>query len=980
MNQPAPSRSGLIFSCLLLAGIAGAAFPLLATGGPVHNAISLDLRHIAPWIALGAAMLLLSRIAAIACTVIEARLAQEANATDEEEEDWENENDRIDPDDSQSGPDDSGFEPAPEKISSPLLTATAITQGVLQGLGWATLVSAGLTLLATLPAAIAARPDAGDVESLEKYLSIFGSLVKWVFAAGIFYGVLRSARVIWPAARDALPFPIKPLTVLAVAYLLLAGGGVLDAAFDFPGGLVLAIIALALALPYVASVLRDLVGLSLPARVQNPARILLLVIDIAWIVLVLGIMLSLPGLLGDIPELQPGGALASLAPYLDIFDTLAFWSIILLAPFILVRAIAAFRPPVGEVFGFPMGRIILFAVALVGFSDNGILATASSFPIPQLMPAMAAALVISYLTLILRRVAQLGLPPRFAIPLTNIPPLIGALMPAISASLVVWALTQSFPLISAPLLDSSGTAGFGERSLPYFAGLFEVRFALTSFVFLTVFTWALPDPLWTPATLQVRPLVAALGFTAAGCFLWLAMAPLSGVGHVFPLLGAIIGAGLLTLGLSQLAAYYVNSPEPLYSGPARWFTSSKVRGFIVGAALAFYGMLLRPLLYETLWFAAVYEWIVVLALAIWAMFKIRGGLKSFVETAEAAPLSWTRWNRHEQQFEDRPDPRRILVSRWQRRFVDSGEWSSLWSYQMGLLCRNNASPQEVQKVFRPLRDAVAPRRGRRFLLRKEESAQRRREDALAASFRNTETALTNLSGPPPAVDAHAIGPMSANFVEHGTDPEEMAANVIAAYRRRGADVNNSVALWFPLINVVDRPSRWFHPPWVRRRNRRQAQERRRRLVDGAISHLSGETTVASLSVGVAARRAPLSPATLDSGRVPSTSGMQTDQRQEDGQVTASPMSVGQQPEQGGGASRRLQYRMATASLQTPTERAPAVQRPVMLDAVTQGQGFEVLSETASAYLVRTSENVVGFVPRTALVWLPILPGDEVVSD
>ena len=977
MNQPAPSRTGLIFSCLVLVGIAGAAFPLLATGGPVHNAISLDLRHIAPWIGVGAAMLLLSRIAAIACTVIEARLAQEANSTDEEEEDWENENDRSDSDDSKSGPEGLESEPAPEKISSPLLTATAITQGVLQGLGWATLVSAGLTLLATLPAAIAARPDADDVESLERYLGIFGSLVKWVFAAGIFYGLLRSARVLWPAAQDTLPFPKGLLFVLAVAYLLLAGGGVLDAAFDFPGGLVLAIIALALALPYVASVLRDLVGLSLPARVQNPARILLPVIDIAWIVLVLGIMLSLPGILGDIPELQPGGALASLAPYLEIFDTLAFWSIFLLAPFILVRAIAAFRPVVGEVFGFPIGRIILFAVALVGLSDNGIPATASSFPIPQLMPAMAAALVISYLTLILRRVAQLGLPPRFAILLTNIPPLIGALMPAIIASLVVWALTQSFPLISAPLLDGSGTAGFGEKSLPYFAGLFDVRFALTAFVFLTVFTWALPDPLWTPATLQVRPLVAALGFTAAGCSLWLAMAPLSGVGHVFPLLGAIIGAGLLTLGLFQLAAYYVNSPEPLYSGTARWFTSSKVRGFIVGAALAFYGMLLRPLLYETLWFAAVYEWIVVLALAIWAMFEIRGGLKSFVETAEAAPLSWTRWNRHEQHFEDRPDPRRILVSRWQRRFVDSGEWSSLWSYQMGLLCRNNASPQEVQRVFRPLRDAVVAKPGGGFLRRKGDRTHRRREAGLATSLRSTEQVLSSSPGLQPNVDESAIAVASRPFVENGTDPEAMAATLISAYRRRGADTNSAVSMWFPIVNIVDSPPKWFQPPWVRSRTRRRSQERRRKLVEGAISHLSGETTAASLSVGVAARRAPLAPVSADRG-LSESSPSQPAPTPSSGQTAASSTVDTPGAGQERPLSRLVQHQMTRAT--TETAATPGPSAPTRLDAVTQGQGFEVLSETASAYLVRTSENVVGFVPRTALVWLPILPGDEVVSD
>ncbi len=973
MNRSTESRFGLIFSCLVFAGIAGAAFPLLATGGPVHNAISLDFRHIAPWVAVGAAMLLLSRIVAIASSVLEPRQSQ---VSTEEEEEWDY---NDDDDGGKEDPGKSESEGAQQEVSSPLLRAAAITQGALQGLGWATLVSAMLAILATLPATISsARPDAGDVESLESYLSIFGSLIKWVFAAGIFYGLLRTARTLWPAARGALPFPIRVLVVLAVAYILLAGGGVLDIAFDFPGALVLIIFALVLALPYLASVLRNLVTLSLPARVQNPARVLLLVIDIAWIVLVLGIMLSLPGIVGDIPELQPGGALASVGPYLDIFDTLAFWSVILLAPFILVRVIAAFRPAVGEVFGFPMGRIILFALALIGFSDNGIPATASSFPIPKLMPAMTAALVISYLTLILRRVAQLGLPPRVAVPMTNIPPLIDALMPAISASLVVWALTQSFPLISAPLLDNSGTASFGEASLPYFAGLFEVRFALIAFVFLTVLTWALPDPLWTPARLRVRPLVAALGFTAAGCFLWLAMAPLSGVGHVFPLLGAIVGAGLLTLGLSQMVAYFVDSPEPLYSGPARWFTSSRVRGFIVGAALAFYGMLLRPLLYETLWFAAVYEWIVVFALAVWALFRIRGGLKSFVETAEAAPLSWTRWNRHEQQFEDRPDPRRVLVSRWQHRFVESGEWSSLWSYQMGLLSKNNATPQDAQRVFRPLRDALVQKPGDGWLRRRGDRDYRRRVAGLSASLRSTEQVLSNSPALPPNVDASVVGGVSSGFIENGADSELVAATIIAAYRRRGANTDSAVALWFPLVNVADSTLKWFQPPWVRSRIRRRDRERRRKLVEGAISHLSGNTTAASLTVGVAVRRAPLTPVSTDQGR--STPSTASQPAYDSSSVPTAPSSTTGTPgaERGRPISRWGQHQMSRAA--TDTVGSQAVSASAQTDAVTAGQGFELLSETASSYLVRTSENVVGYVSRTALVWLPILPGDEVVAD
>ena len=964
------TRFGMILSTLLLAGIAVAAFPLLFPDGLVSRLTTLDLHNVAPWISTGAVFLLFSRIAAIAGSVIETRLSKNADQEEGLEEWLDEQEDDEEATDQQKSP------PGQRLDVTPSLKATEVAQGVLVGAGWATIVSGLLMAIASIPAAISAHPGVVDPETLYRYLGIFGSLIKWVLAAGVFYGILRVLRAFWPGAKDALPYPFRPLVVFGVAYLLLAGGGILEAAFDFPGGLILIIVALALALPYLSSVVRGVVALPLPTRIRNPARILLLLTDIGWIVLVLGIMLTLPGIVDGIPELQEGGALGSVSPYLDILDTLSLWSVVLLTPFIIVRAVASFRPAVGEVFGFPMGRIVLFAFALIGFSGNGVPATASNLPIPHLMPAMAAALFISYLAMVLRRVAQLGLPPRIAVPMTNIPPLVGSLMPAISVSLVVWALLQFSPLINAPLLDGSNTSSAGETALPYFAGLFDVRLTLTAFVFVVVFTLSLPDPLWTPARLRVRPMLAAVGFSAASCLLWLSLAPLSGLGHVFPLLGAIIGAGLITLGISQLATYLTDSREIMYSGPSRWLASSKARGFIVGAAIAFYGMLLRPLVYETLWFAAVYEWLVVFAVAIWALFKIRGSLKSFVETAEAAPLNWTGWNRHEQRFEDRPDPRRILVSRWQRRFVESGEWASLWTYLMGLLCRNNASPQSVQEVFRPLREAVVPQPGAGFLRRRGDKNFRRREASLAASLRCAEQALSNTTGLAVSVDASTLSECSGPFIENGADSEVMAANVVSAYRRRGADANSAVTLWFPLVNVVDAPPKWFQPPWVRSRTRRSARDRRRRLVEGAISHLSGETTAASLSVGVAARNVPLVPIAPNRSQVQTvavTPQSATPEASAEGQSNGASGSV---PEQNPFVSRIVQHQMTRASFQMPTAATTAAPRP---DAIIQGQGFELINETSSSYLVRTSENVVGHVSKSALLRLPILPGDEVIA-
>lgn len=975
MKSFADSKVGLILSAVLSTAIAAGVFLLLSSGGVVFESASLDFGHLVPWLSAGAILLMLSRAAGLAHRSIEDRGASTDNPNSEEE-DSPAATANAETEGASEFPAATEESQALDRSVNALLPILAISRGVLVALGVALLVAGLLTAVSSLPSTLADRPEAPDVEELGRYLQIFGELIKWIFVAALLYAAIRVAGVLWPAGEQALLFPWRQVLALTAAYVLLANGGVLPVAFEFPGTVLLVVIAIALLLPHLSVVGRRLLAIPLPARVSNAVRAFLLISDTGWMALVLGIMVSLPGIAGEIPALQEGGALESVAPYLEILDTLALWSAVLLVPFIIIRVIASFRPVVGEVFGFPMGRIILFALALISFSGNGVPATASGLPIPELMPAMGAALLVSYITVVLRRVGQLGLPDRIAIPLTNIPPLIGAFMPALSASLVAWAFLQSLPLISAPLMDFDTTEAFGKNSLPYFAGLFDARHALTAFAFSAVLFLALPDPLWTPARLRVRPMLAAVGFVATGCLGWLSLAPLSGAGHVFPLTGAIIGTGFITLGLCQLAGYLDGHSDPLYSDSARWLTNSKTRGFLIGGALAFYGMLLRPAMYETLWFAAVYEWVVVLSIAIWAIFKIRGNMKTFVETAEATPTAWARWERHEQQFQDLPDPRRNLLARWQHGFVESGQWVSLWSYLMALLSRNNASPEDVNKVFQPLRGAVAGPGRKKFWRIRDDGERKRREAGLAQCLRSAEEVLSNTSASPVMYDSFsprerveesassALTSAAQPFIETGDNPEAVAAAVISEYRRRGADTNHAVNLWFPLVNVVDRPSGWFQFPWVRRRNRARARERRSRLVQGALSHLYGDGTLASLPVGIAAHPAPLAMAYHQTGSAPSGRAAPS------GASAEGPSPAGNAP----GLSRFAQHQMTRASAQDPAGGLSPVGSSL---SVAPGQGFELLQETDNSYLVRTSENIEGYVSKSALHKLPILPGDEV---
>ena len=893
MVQLSATEIRLAVVALLAAAAAVAAFPLLDSEGWVFRRTSLDFHFLPPWIAVACVLFVLGRLAAILQEILLRRLVALAVGAGE-----------LDNAEARSS------------ISRRLKWAE-VAQAVTEGSALTVVAAGVIAAVPRLPEVFLASPGGEFLGRLDPYLAAFNSLLPWAVAVLAFFVAGRAASRAWPGYRNAWSFPWRRLVLLAFLYLLLADGGWLFQASGISLGPLLWALVLAVALPYLTGVVRQLESVSSTTWLAMSARWLIPAFSCAEVALLLAVMLTLPGLAAGLPEERYGGALESIGPYLPVLDSLARWALVLLLPFILARAVAAFRPAVGEVLGFPVGRISLFFLGWAAFSDVGVLAIAFGLELNHLSQIIGAALLLSYLVAVLRRVAGLGLPEKVVGPLNNALPLASALAAAGVTALVVWEVLGALPSITAPLLDSRVTSEFGEMYFPVLAHLFEARTMLTAFVFALVLTLGLPNPLWSPARWRLRPMLACLGFAAAGCLGWIASVQLSGLGHGYTLVGAIVGIGLLTLGLSQLAAYLIDFEDTAVSGPAGWLRKSPQRAFWIGAAIASYGMLLRPLIYETLWFAEVYEWLVILALALLAMLKVRSGLKTFVVTSEAVAPTWNRWNRHRQEFEDRPDPRQELVSRWRQRFVEQGEWAGLWTYFMSLLYRNNWSPESVQSVIRPLRESVAAPKGKLNRLGGERTGLGRRESALAQALRRADDILSGSQVFPAAMQDSDLRQAAEGFIETGEEPERLAALLVDSYCRRGAGLEQAINLWFPLVDVVDRRARWFDPPWVRESKALAGRDRRRRLVEGAMEHLSGQLGVADLPAAVAASALSVYP-----GAMPSAS--------------LGPSAV-----------------------------------------IAPGQGFEVLRDQGSMLQVRARGNVEGYVRKSGLAIQPILPGDEV---
>ena len=203
MNNEAVSRVGIVLSGLVFVAIAAAAYPLLSSGGVVYRTISLDFGPVAPWFAMGAALLVLGRIAALACLVLRDRPVSPSRGTGAE-----NDANVV----FVSAADNTGDDEItaePELLPHPFLRPAAIAQGILQGLGGAVLVAACLLFVAGIPDAIAARPGAPDLESMEKYLQVFGSLVKWVFVAGVFFAFTEGGENGGPLLLAGTALPLE---------------------------------------------------------------------------------------------------------------------------------------------------------------------------------------------------------------------------------------------------------------------------------------------------------------------------------------------------------------------------------------------------------------------------------------------------------------------------------------------------------------------------------------------------------------------------------------------------------------------------------------------------------------------------------------------------------------------------------------------------------------------------------------------------
>ena len=437
---------------------------------------------------------------------------------------------------------------------------------------------------------------------------------------------------------------------------------------------------------------------------------------------------------------------------------------------------------------------------------------------------------------------------------------------AVSLALIVWGCVATLPNVSAALLGEWPFDLVGTRTMPLFGLLYEARYQIAAYWLLLVFGIRLLSTMGPLDAVNYMPLLKAAGLGVTGCLSWLIGARLAPLGHGYVLVGAIVGTALFMLGISRLARYFSASPGPLLGDVSRWLARSSLRAILLGTFLATYGLLLRPLFYDVLWFAPIFEWLVVLAFASVAIMWSRARIRRGVGAGPAPRADWTEWSRHVQTTEEKRDPYLDGLIDFQRHFVDTGEWRRMWAYVLGLLLRNQVSLQRIPPVFESLRSCYLASTRTDLWPRRAGRLRKRRENALSDIIGLAEAALSCPKSETEEIDELRVWAIGEPFVESGTSPAEIAVGLSNAYWHRGAALNQAIDLWFPLITLTDRPRTRLLRRLVTlisrllgrmRKDSTWDRERRRRILAGAISLLFLEGTCDSLGVAIVDQEIPM---------------------------------------------------------------------------------------------------------------------------
>ncbi|MYC02874.1 MAG: hypothetical protein F4X58_13245 [Chloroflexi bacterium] len=710
---------------------------------------------------------------------------------------------------------------------------------MLTDVGWAALVLVLFSSVTAWPGVRGDQQAAAEVVAPAHYLGGLESFVIWgALLLAPFIGA-RAVATVRPDVGAIVGWPWVQLAAFGIAYALLSVGGAFPAAFGLAETWPLLGFGVALAFAYAASAIGRAMAIWPQAR-RRSLRWLRAISEAAWpLALSAGVVI----LAREAERVSAGPEFAGPgsvdASYLQVLHALTLVEMLTaLIPFALINYVRALSPGAARIVRAPIWHLTLIAVAYLLFSSSGVIATAFEVNFPWMLRALVGATALVYAASLLRNVASIEVQRWYLRLAMNILRALSAAARAAALAAVVLAALTYLPEAGAFLLEQPASRVLWEDLLPLVAGLYEARYAIAASMFATAAAFLLVRAMSGQLSVRVEALMSAVSCLVAGCLIWMIAANLSEYGHGFPFAGAVAAAGMFSLALGRLASAVASSSNSALADVAGWLSASWVRGFMLGAAAIFYVLLLRPVVYELVGLAALYEYVALLALLLTVSMSVVNRLRVVARPADTLERSPGGWQHHEQTLEHRVDHRSALPDSILRRYLERGDWLPLWAYLFALLYRSESSLEAMAAVCTSLRrGAVAPPAwaaiSRNRQKRARSAALHRALDTVGRSLADSETQLRQLNDE----DIHRLG---ASYVERGTDPEPLVVALIVALCQRGARPEHAVERWFYLLETPGRVLDWLGPGWRYLAGGPRTASQRLDLVNEEISLLSDD--------------------------------------------------------------------------------------------------------------------------------------------
>ena len=707
---------------------------------------------------------------------------------------------------------------------------------LLTDLGWAVLALGLLSSVTDWPGIEGDEQAAAEFVAPAHYLHGLESLVVWGALLLAPFIAARAASTVRPDIAVIVGWPWIQLAVFVIAFALLSPDGAFSAAFGLAGSWPLLGFGVALTFAYAASAIGRAIAIWPETRARS-LRWSRVVSEAVWPLALSGAVVALAH---EGRRVSTGAEFAGPglvdASYLQVLHALTFVEFLaVLIPFALINYARALWPGTARIVGSPTSHLMLIAVAYLVFSSTGLIATTFAVDFPWILRALVGATALVYAASVLRNIATIEAQRWYRKLAAKILRALSAAAKAAALAAVVLAALTYLPQAGALLLEQPATRAFWEGLLPLVAGLYEARFALATSTFATAAMFLLVRSMSGQLSVRVEALLLAVIYLVAGCLIWITAAGLSDYGHGFPFAGAVAAAGLFSLALSRLASTGAPSSSSALADLAGWLSASWVRGFMLGAAAIFYVLLLRPVIYELIGLAALYEYVALLALLLAVLMSVVNRLRVVARSTEIESRSPADWQHHEQVLEHRDDPRAALPDAIRRRYLGRGDWLPLWMYLLALLYRSGASLEAMAAVCRSLRrGAVTPLA---WVTLGRSRQRRARAAALRIALETAGAALAESVPQLKRLDAEDVRSLGASYIEGGTDPELLVTALIVAHCQRGDRAEEAVERWFYLLDTSGRIVERLSPTWRYLADRRSTAARRLDLLNGEIDSL-----------------------------------------------------------------------------------------------------------------------------------------------